>query len=165
MGTKTGIQDEIEGMERQEGQPAEAGMLELADKLKELREKKKMLEDQVKANNAEIDSIEEQLVQSMLDEEMQNFNRAGTLFYLNTKVFASAVPEKKAELYEALKENGFADVVVETVNSQTLSGLVKEQIAEIDEIDDNGKPVLPEWLNGLVSTYEKQSIGMRKSSK
>lgn len=149
----------------QEGQPAEAGILDLADKLKELREKKKDLDDQVKANNAEIDSIEEQLVQAMLQEEMQNFNRAGTLFYLNTKVFASAIPEKKADLYEALKENGFADVVVETVNSNTLSALVKEQIAEIDEVNDEGKPVLPEWLNGLVNTYEKQSVGMRKSSK
>lgn len=107
---KTSIQDEFEEMERQEGQPAEAGILELADKLKELREKKKDLDDQVKANNAEIDSIEEQLVQAMLQEEMQNFNRAGTLFYLNTKVFASAIPEKKADLYEALKENGFARV-------------------------------------------------------
>lgn len=162
---KTSIQDEFEEMERQEGQPAEAGILELADKLKELREKKKDLDDQVKANNAEIDSIEEQLVQAMLQEEMQNFNRAGTLFYLNTKVFASAIPEKKTDLYEALKENGFADVVVETVNSNTLSALVKEQIAEIDEVDDSGKPVLPEWLNGLVNTYEKQSVGMRKSSK
>lgn len=162
---KTSIQDEFEEMERQEGQTAEAGILELADKLKELREKKKDLDDQVKANNAEIDSIEEQLVQAMLQEEMQNFNRAGTLFYLNTKVFASAIPEKKADLYEALKENGFADVVVETVNSNTLSALVKEQIAEIDEVNDEGKPVLPEWLNGLVNTYEKQSVGMRKSSK
>ena len=162
---KTSIQDEFEEMERQEGQLAEAGILELADKLKELREKKKDLDDQVKANNAEIDSIEEHLVQAMLQEEMQNFNRAGTLFYLNTKVFASAIPEKKADLYEALKENGFADVVVETVNSNTLSALVKEQIAEIDEINDEGKPVLPEWLNGLVNTYEKQSVGMRKSSK
>lgn len=149
----------------QEGQPAEAGILDLADKLKELREKKKDIDDQVKANNAEIDSIEEQLVQAMLQEEMQNFNRAGTLFYLNTKVFASAIPEKKTDLYEALKENGFADVVVETVNSNTLSALVKEQIAEIDEVNDEGKPVLPEWLNGLVNTYEKQSVGMRKSSK
>lgn len=160
---KTGIHDEIEEMERQA--PSEAGLLELADKLKELKEKKKSLDDEVKANNAEIESIEEQLVQAMLQEEMQNFNRAGTLFYLNTKVFASAVPEKKAELYEALKENGFADVVVETVNSNTLSALVKEQIAEIDEVNEEGKQVLPEWLNGLVNTYEKQSVGMRKASK
>ena len=140
-------------------------IFELGDKLKELRNTKKEKEEEVKGINAEIDTIEAQMVQAMLQEEMQNFNRGGTMFYMQTKVMASAIPESKPQLFEALKENGFADVVQETVNAQTLSSLVKEQIEEINETDDEGRPVLPEWLSGLINVYEKQGIGMRKSVK
>ena len=77
------------------------------------------------------------------------------MFYLTTATRASAQTERKADLYDALKEQGFGDLVYETVNANSLSAFVKEQKAE------NGDE-LPGWLSGLVNLYEKTSVGVRK---
>lgn len=131
-------------------------IFELADRLKELKEKKKALEDELKALNAELEATEYELAQMMINEELPSFSRAGTTFYVSTKVYASPLADKKTELFERLKQLGYGDLIYETVNNNTFSAFVKEQMAENDD-------QLPEWLNGLVSVYEKTSIGMRKA--
>ena len=90
--------------------------------------------------------------------ETQNFTRAGTMFALTTKIRASAVAGRKEELYAALKENGCGDLVYETVNANSLSAFVKEQIAE-------NQDTVPEWLSGLVHVYEQTSVSVRQSAK
>lgn len=130
----------------------------LADRLQKLKEHKKRLEDETKSVNAEIEEVETQLAGLMVDQEMQNFTRNGRMFYLQTKTYASAVAERKQELYEWLKENGFGDLVVETVHPQSLSAFVKEQM---DEADDGE---LPQELAELVNVYEKTSVGIRKAT-
>lgn len=94
----------------------------------------------------------------MAETETQNFTRAGTMFSLTTKTRASAVAGHKDKLYSALKENGFGDLVYETVNVNSLSAFVKEQISE-------NQDTVPEWLNGLVNVYEQTSVSVRKSTK
>lgn len=136
----------------------ELKMYELAEQLKQLREEKKDAEQRVRDINAEIDKTEYALVQLMAETETQNFTRAGTMFSLTTKTRASAMAGRKDELYSALKENGFGDLVYETVNANSLSAFVKEQIAENQDI-------VPEWLNGLVNIYEQTSVSVRKSTK
>ena len=116
-------------------------MFELADKLKELRDKKQHLAEETKKNNAEIEETEYKLSMEMASSETQSFNRSGTLFYLCTKLYASAVKENKAELYEALKNEGYGSLITETVNANSLSAFVKEQMADNDDI-------LPNWLEG-----------------
>ncbi len=133
-------------------------MYELAEKLKVLREKKKDAEQRVKDINAEIDKTEYALMQLMAETETQNFTRAGTMFSLTTKTRASAMAGRKEELYSALKENGFGELVYETVNANSLSAFVKEQIAE-------NQDTVPDWLNGLVNVYEQTSVSVRKSTK
>lgn len=136
----------------------ELNMYELAEQLKQLREEKKDAEQRVKDINAEIDKTEYALVQLMAETETQNFTRAGTMFSLTTKTRASAMAGRKDELYSALKENGFGDLVYETVNANSLSAFVKEQISE-------NQDTVPEWLNGLVNVYEQTSVSVRKSTK
>ena len=136
----------------------ELNMYELAEKLKVLREEKKDAEQRVKDINTEIDKTEYALVQMMAETETQNFTRAGTMFSLTTKTRASAVAGHKDELYSALKENEFGDLVYETVNANSLSAFVKEQIAE-------NQDSVPEWLSGLVNVYEQTSVSVRKSTK
>lgn len=131
-------------------------IFELADRLKELKEKKKCLEDELKALNTELEETEYELAQMMINEELPSFSRAGTTFYVSTKVYASPLAEKKAELFETLKRLGYGDLIYETINNNTFSAFVREQMAENDE-------QLPEWLNGLVNVYEKTTIGMRKA--
>lgn len=133
-------------------------MYELAERLKQLREKKKAAEQQLKDVHAEIEKTEYQLSMQMAETETQNFTRAGTTFALTTKTRASAMAGRKEELYAALKENGYGDLVYETVNANSLSAFVKEQIAE-------NQDTVPEWLSGLVHVYEQTAVSVRKSTK
>ena len=131
-------------------------MFELADRLKELRDAKKEAEQHVKELAAAIDDADYALSELMAQTETQSFSRAGTLFYLTTTTRASALPDRKTELYDALKAEGYGDLVYETVNANSLSAFVKEQWAENDD-------ALPEWLNGLVTLFEKSTVGVRKA--
>jgi predicted nucleic acid-binding Zn-ribbon protein len=127
----------------------------LADRLKELRERKSELNEEIKAVNAELEEVEAKLAEAMVAEEIQNFARNGQMYYLQSKVYASAVPERKQELYEWLKENGYGDLVYETVNANSLAAFVREQLEESDE--------LPEGLSELVNVYEETTVGIRKA--
>lgn len=130
-------------------------MFELADKLKTLRDEKRQRDEELKALNAEIEETQEKLVAAMVDEEMQNFNRAGNLFYLSTRTYASPQAGQQEALYDWLRKNGYGDLVRETVYAQSLSAFVKELLGEEDE--------LPKELGELVKVYEKTGVGIRKS--
>lgn len=131
-------------------------LLELSDKLKELRLVKSDLEAQTKGVNEEIDGVMTEMIGIMTTEELTSFNRNGTTFSLVTTEYPSPEPDRKAELWEAMKANGFEDLF--TINSQTLSATIKELISEHDGI-------LPNWLEGLIKIAEKNTIRVAKSKK
>ena len=133
-------------------------MFELADRFKELREAKQRAEQEVKNLNAQIDEVDYELSELMAETETQNFTRGGIMFCLTTTTRASAAAGKKDELYSLLKRNGYGDLVYETVNANSLSAFVKEQMAENNDL-------LPDWLSGLVNVYEKTSVGVRKAAR
>lgn len=135
-----------------------AVMHELADRLKELRDQKSEADELVKNLNAQIDDVNKRLADLMAETETQNFTRAGTMFSLTTKTRASAAGGRKDELFAALRQEGFGDMIYETVNANTLSSFVNEQIAENED-------VLPDWLNGLVNVYEQTAVSVRKAAK
>lgn len=127
----------------------------LADQLKELKDRKKDLDTEVKALNAEIEKLDMELSDAMAEAECERFSRNGSTFYLNTRLFASPVAGRKDEMITALKDNGYGDIVTETVNANTLSSFVKEQMMlNADEV--------PLWLSDVINTYEKVSVGIRK---
>ena len=131
-------------------------MFELADRLKVLRDEKKDAEQRVKELNAALDETDAALAQLMTDTETQNFTRSGTIFCLTNTTRASATADRKDELFEALRAEGYGGLVYETVNANSLSAFVREQIYENDD-------VLPDWLEGLVSVFEKTTVGVRKA--
>ena len=131
-------------------------IFEWADRLKELRDRKDELEAELKKVNADIYHTNEQLVLLMDAVKEQSFTRDGTTFYLATKVRANAVSGRKDELYEALRSEGYGNMITETVNANTLSSFVKEQIAENND-------TMPSWLEGLVTVFEKTTVGVRKA--
>lgn len=143
-------------MLRKGGMFMENKIFSLADMLKLLKNTKSELAEAVKANNAGIEKVELELANLMVTEELQSFNRNNTLFYLNTKLYASAKADKKIELYDALKDNGFGSLITETVNANSLAAFVREQI-------ENNEDKLPDWLNGRVNVYDKVSVGLRKA--
>lgn len=131
-------------------------MFELADRLKALRDEKKDAEQRVKELNAALDETDAALAQLMTDTETQNFTRSGTIFCLTNTTRASATADRKDELFEALRAEGYGGLVYETVNANSLSAFVREQKSENDD-------VLPDWLEGLVSVFEKTTVGVRKA--
>ena len=114
------------------------------------------LEREVKGINEEIDGVTTEMIDLMTTEELTSFNRNGTTFSLVTQEYPAPEPERKGELWEVMKKNGFEDLF--TINSQTLSATVKELIAA-------NEGVLPEWLDGLIKIAEKNSIRVAKSKK
>ena len=133
-------------------------MFELADRLKALRAQKDALETELKQVNMDIDNADKRLANLMADTETQNFTRAGVLFCLTTKTRASALSGQKDALYGALRAKGFGDLVYETVNANSLSAFVKEQTEANDD-------TLPKWLSGLISVFDKTTVGVRKASR
>lgn len=127
----------------------------LADRLKAAKDRKKDLDAQIKEVTAAIEQLDLALSDAMAEAECERFSRNGSTFYLNTRLFASPVAGHKEELFQALKDNGFGEIVTETVNANTLASFVKEQMSlNNDEI--------PEWISEVVSTFEKVSVGIRK---
>ncbi len=133
-------------------------MFVLADELKRLRELKAELEEHLSDVNGRIEATDYRLSELMAETETQNFTRAGTMFFLKTTTRASAIAGGKEKLFEALKANGYGSLVTETVNANSLSSFVKEQIGENDE-------TLPGWLSGLVNVFDKTTVGVRKATK
>ena len=131
-------------------------MFALADKLKKLKEVKSDLAEQTKENNSEIEKTEIELAKIMTDTETQSFNRAGTIFFLNTKLYASAIADKKIELYETLKQEGFGSMITEIINANSFAAFVREQMEQNED-------ALPTWLEGKVNVFDKVSVGLRKS--
>jgi hypothetical protein len=129
---------------------------ELAEFLKELRDEKDELENKVKGLNAEIDSIQQELIDDLIANESTGFNHKGYNFSLVVKEYPGAEPERKDELYRVMKEQGFEHLF--TINSQTLGATLKELKANNDD-------VLPEWLEGLVKIAEKPTIRISKGRK
>lgn len=129
-------------------------MMELADRLVQLRELKAATQAGLKDIEEQIDEVEAQLIASMTDQECTGFKHDGRTFSLVVKEYPGAIPESKQELYAAMKAHGFEHLF--TINTNTLSGTIKELKANNDD-------VLPDWLEGLISTYEQTSIRVLKS--
>ena len=90
-------------------------LLALSDRLKALRDEKSDIDKRSKEINAEIESITMQMIDLMTTEELTSFNRNGTTFSLVTTEYPSPEPERKGELWEAMKRNGFEDCSPSTV--------------------------------------------------
>ena len=130
-------------------------IFKMADELKAAKDEKKELEAKTKEVNARIEELDRELSDAMADAECDKFSRNGSTFYLNSRLYASPAAGGRDALIHALKDNGYGSIVTETVNANTLASFCKEQMtANEDE--------LPEWLSGVVNTFEKVTVGIRK---
>jgi len=130
-------------------------IFKMADELKAAKDEKKELEAKTKEVNARIEELDRELSDAMADAECDKFTRNGSTFYLNSRLYASPAAGDRDALIHALKDNGYGSIVTETVNANTLASFCKEQMtANEDE--------LPEWLSGVVNTFEKVTVGIRK---
>ena len=127
----------------------------LAEQLKAAKDKKKELEDETKRMTAEIEKLDKQLSDEMAKEECPNFSHNGSTFYLTSKLYASPKAGGKEVMFAALRAKGFGDMVKESVNANSLASFVKEQ----RELNNE---TIPEWIEEVVNTFEKITVGIRK---
>lgn len=130
-------------------------IFDIADRLKAAKDEKKDLDAKAKEVGTRIEELDKQLSDAMAEAELDKFSRNGFTFYLSSRLFASPQAGRKDALISALREEGYGDIVQETVNANTLASFVKEQKSQ-------NKDTIPEWLDQVVSTYEKVSVGIRK---
>jgi NAD-specific glutamate dehydrogenase len=116
----------------------------LADKLRSLREEKDDHTAILKEITSEIAEVETELVTAMVDEEVPNFTRGDKQFVMTTKTHWSPEKDRKEELYAVLKEYGHEELF--TVNSQTLSSFVKEQVEETERGLSRGFVIFSEFI-------------------
>lgn len=64
-------------------------IFELADQLKNLKDRKKKLDDEAKVVSAQIEELHRELSDAMAEAECEHFSRNGSTFHLNTRLFAS----------------------------------------------------------------------------
>ena len=136
-------------------------MFELADKLRALRQEKDDFTAMLKDVNEDIEAVESELSDVMANAECPNFTRGDKQFILTTTTRWSAESERKEDLYAALKREGYEHLF--TVNTQTLGSFVREQVNET--ADENGETHVPEWLSGLVKSFDDIGITMRRSTR
>ena len=128
----------------------------MADRLKALQEEKKTLEASVKALGTEIAECDRRLSDAMAEADLDRFSRGGSTFFLKSRLFASPAAGRKDEMIQVLKDHGCGALVVEAVNVNTLASYIKEHR------EATGEDV-PAWLEGYISTYDKVSVGIRKT--
>lgn len=127
-----------------------------------LLDKKDQLAQDTKDNNAAIEKLKTEIAETMIDEDIPSQGYGDYVYSLQDKIKYSKrgeaeLQEKGLDFFEVLREQGFGDIIKETVNANTLQNTMK---AVADENDGE----LPPELDEVVSSYEMTDITRRKST-
>lgn len=115
----------------------------------------KDLEHQAKLAKQARDDLETTLIDAMLEEELQSLKVQGRLLSLRQQIHVSPDIAQEEQLFGALEAHGLGSIIKRTINRNTLTATVKEQM----ELNDDE---LPQWLVGKVNIFEQPKIGIRK---
>ena len=127
-----------------------------------LLDKKDQLAQDTKDNNAAIDKLKAEIAETMIDEDIPSQGYGDYVYSLQDKIKYSKrgeaeLQEKGLDFFEVLREQGFGDIIKETVNANTLQSTMKA-------VADENEGELPPELDEIVSSYEMTDITRRKST-
>lgn len=135
------------------------------DKLRryrQLRDAAAASEAEAKALKDEANLLEAELIEAFTEAGTQSVNIDGKTIYLHRSTFAQRKPGVTAEdVKAALKASGAGELVLETVNAQTLSAWVRELV---EAAEDGRGPGLPEPAAEVLELGERYAVRMRASA-
>lgn len=129
----------------------------MIDEYKGLLDRKDLLAEQTKANNAAIEEARNALAQAMIDQEAPKISRNGFLYSLQDKTKYSKKACDEEEFFTVLEENGLGDIIKRTVNAQTLQGAMAAAAEEND-----GE--LPEEFADYINVYQYYDVQKRRET-
>lgn len=109
---------------------------ELAARLAELRDQISSKESEVSLLKQERDILQKKVLpEKMGADGMKNITITGVgRLSIRPDMQVSVLAENRMLLQRWLKDNGFGELVVETINSSTLKAFVKEQVGEGNDL-------------------------------
>mgnify|MGYP003415197054 CR=1 FL=1 len=111
---------------------------ELASRYLVLRSQKEMLEAQLSEINKEFDQIRLQDIPSEMESEgvksitLEGLGRVG----LTADLYISCPAEKKPELYDWFRANGYSPLVVDYIHPSTLKAWAKERLLQAQALPE-----------------------------
>lgn len=136
-------------------------LIDMVNNYQELLEKKESLAEETKKNNEQIEALKQEIAQQMIDDDCPRIAAGDYMFSLQIKSnYAKRSEEYLAandlDFFEVLREQGFADLIKETVNPRSLQSAMKALVEE------NGE--LPEELAEVISQFDQTDILRRKQT-
>ena len=120
----------------------------LSAAVRQTRAHKESLEMEIKAVNADLEVIENELLSVMGNHGLASFkNEDGTLFTASSRLFASVADPEAALPW--LRSHGLGSLIRETVHSGTLSSALKELMGSVE---------IPESIR----IFEKPTLSIRR---
>lgn len=123
------------------------------------------MDAELKELKKERESLEEPLLEGMVDAGIQNLNVDGKTVYIRTQIWASAkdmtdpltgevIGKDWDSALDAVRKCGHGELVETRINSQRLSALIRE----LDETEDG----IPEILKENLAISEQTKLVVRK---
>lgn len=136
-------------------------LTEMLGQYEELLDKKDQLAEDTKDNNAKIEALKQDIAQQMIDDDCPRIAVGDYMFSLQIKNQFSKKSEADLatgglDFFEVLREQGFGELIKETVNPRSLQSAMKELVAKEGE--------LPPELAEVINQYDQTDILRRKQT-
>ena len=123
-----------------------ANLQEMVERNIELRRDNRDLKDRTDRNTAELAQLDKLIIEQFAARRIQKQTMdTGETMYVQKSVYASLVRDEDGEhdgAHKALRDNGLEWLVEDNVNSNSLSGWVREQRKQESEIPEGMLPFL-----------------------
>ncbi len=143
-------------------QPKAKTLTDLVKELRGLLDEKERLEKEEKQNKANIEAKKQEIVQQMIDEDTDRISCGGYIYGLQAKTAYNKISDETLDAegidyLDTLREEGFGNLIKETVNARTL------QSAMAAFVEEHGE--LTEGLLTIIRPHDYNDIYSRKETK